>query len=107
MWKIWGFQIVLTLLLGSAVAVTSGDVDPAVNLASVTEVWSDVWRDVDQFGMQLTRVSDQEEMRLGKTIAAVPEDDAEKQAILARFRDNAQAAIANLPKLIAQEGQAG
>ena len=39
----------------------------------------------------------------GKTIASVSPDDSEKQALLARFRDNAQAAIANLPKLIAQE----
>lgn len=39
----------------------------------------------------------------GKTIAAVSPADSEKQALLARFRDNAQAAIANLPKLIAQE----
>ncbi|MEM8695687.1 MAG: NAD(P)-binding protein [Pseudomonadota bacterium] len=39
----------------------------------------------------------------GKTIASVAPDDAEKQAVLKRFRDNAQAAIANLPKLIAQE----
>ncbi len=39
----------------------------------------------------------------GKTIAAVSPADSEKQALLGRFRDNAQAAIANLPKLIAQE----
>ncbi|QLC25456.1 NAD(P)-binding protein [Parasphingopyxis algicola] len=39
----------------------------------------------------------------GKTIAAVTPDDAEKQALLDRFRANAQAAIANLPRLIAQE----
>ncbi|QLC22526.1 NAD(P)-binding protein [Parasphingopyxis sp. CP4] len=39
----------------------------------------------------------------GKTIAAVSPADSEKQALLGRFRDNAEAAIANLPKLIAQE----
>ncbi|MEO1170204.1 MAG: NAD(P)-binding protein [Pseudomonadota bacterium] len=39
----------------------------------------------------------------GKTIAAVSPADSRKQAVLVRFRDNAQAAIANLPKLIAQE----
>lgn len=64
-----GFPIVLSLLVGGGVVVMSGDVDPAVSLASVTEVWSDVLRDVDQIGMQLTRVSDQDEMLLGKRIA--------------------------------------
>ena len=39
----------------------------------------------------------------GKTLFSVAPDDTEKQATLQRFRDNAQAAIANLPKLIAQE----
>jgi hypothetical protein len=39
----------------------------------------------------------------GKTIAAIAPDDTEKQDLLKQFRDNAQAAIANLPKLIAQE----
>lgn len=41
----------------------------------------------------------------GKTIASVAPDDAGKQALLMKFRDTAQAAIANLPKLIAQEAQ--
>ncbi|RED17286.1 NAD(P)-binding protein [Parasphingopyxis lamellibrachiae] len=41
----------------------------------------------------------------GKTIAAVAPNDAEKQDLLQQFRDKAQAAIANLPKLIAQEEQ--
>lgn len=68
-WRKWGFPLVLVLLFGGTVAVTSGNVDPAVSLASVTEVWSDVWRDIDQVGMKLTRVSDQDEMILGKEIA--------------------------------------
>lgn len=41
----------------------------------------------------------------GKTIASVAPDDADKQALLMQFRDSAQAAISNLPKLIAQEAQ--
>lgn len=39
----------------------------------------------------------------GKTLAGISATDSEKQALLIQFRDNAQAAIANLPKLIAQE----
>jgi NAD(P)-binding Rossmann-like domain len=41
----------------------------------------------------------------GKTIAAIAPDDTGKQALLMQFRETAQAAIANLPKLIAQEAQ--
>jgi hypothetical protein len=38
----------------------------------------------------------------GKVIAAVGPDDTEKMAILNRFRSNAMAAAANIPKLMAQ-----
>jgi hypothetical protein len=37
----------------------------------------------------------------GKLIASVAKDDADKQAIIARFREQAMAAMANLPRLVA------
>ena len=41
----------------------------------------------------------------GKVVAAVPRDDAAKQAVLARLKSNAMAAMGNMPKLMA--GAAG
>ena len=38
----------------------------------------------------------------GKVVAAVREDDVEKQAILTKIRENARPAIANLQKLAAE-----
>ncbi len=40
----------------------------------------------------------------GKLITGVPKDDAEKQAVIAAFREQAMAAMANLPRLIAAAG---
>ncbi|HUQ93241.1 MAG TPA: M48 family metalloprotease [Bryobacteraceae bacterium] len=39
-----------------------------VSLASVGELWGDVFRDADSFGLQLSRLSAAEEMELGKKI---------------------------------------
>lgn len=67
-----GYLILLMVLfLGAALAVYVGETDeePA-DFSSVMEIWGDVLRDLDEFGLQLTRVSDGEEMRVGKELAA-------------------------------------
>lgn len=71
----WTFIALLLLILGSGVGVMVGEMDEAVGLESVMEVWSDVMRDVDQFGLQLTRVSAEEEMRLGRELTRSLEID--------------------------------
>ncbi len=73
------FVLVLLILVASGALVMTGEVDQDVNLSSVLEVWSDVLRDADQFGFKLTRVSDQEEMELGKQITS---------SIAAQWREN-------------------
>jgi beta-barrel assembly-enhancing protease len=56
-------------LAGGAALATFGTGDPDVSLASITQLWSDALRDADQAGLQLTRVTDAEEMRIGAEIA--------------------------------------
>jgi predicted Zn-dependent protease len=63
------FYCVLGLLIGGAVLATRGTPDPAVNLSSLTELWSDTLRDTDQIGMKLTRVSAADEMKTGTELA--------------------------------------
>src|SRR5579864_3177100 len=60
--------LILLLLTGATLA-TFGKHDAGVTLASVRELWSDALRDTDQVGMRATRISDFEEMRLGKQLA--------------------------------------
>jgi predicted Zn-dependent protease len=65
-----GLILVLLLLLAGGIATYLGKTEPQrVDLSSVMEVWGDVLRDADRFGLQLTRVSDQEEMQLGERIS--------------------------------------
>ena len=64
----WLF-VVLGMLVAGGVAVFMGESSEDVSLNSVAEIWSDVARDVDQFGLRVTRVSDEEEMQLGREIA--------------------------------------
>ncbi len=64
------FYAVLILMAGCAAAVSMGSKDPHVSLDSAREIWSDVLRDVDDFGLQATRVPVHEEMELGSTMAA-------------------------------------
>lgn len=62
---------VLGLLALSAVIVaTMGHSSYRVNLSAAMELWSDVLRDVDDFGLQLTRVSARDETALGDGIAS-------------------------------------
>src|SRR5216684_7248735 len=68
-------QIRLALVLGllalSAVIVTTmGRSTYRVNFSAAMELWSDVLRDADDFGLQLTRVSAHDETELGDRIAA-------------------------------------
>lgn len=47
-----------------------GTMDRTVSPASVLEIWGDVVRDTDQFGLKLTRLSDREEVELGEQVFA-------------------------------------
>lgn len=59
----------LTLLMLGGVAVLPGEIEQDVSFSSVLEIWGDILRDADQFGLKLTRVSDREEMQLGKELS--------------------------------------
>jgi predicted Zn-dependent protease len=63
------FFFVLALLLAGAALSMFGTQDRSVGLSSVVRVWSDMLRDVDQVGLQFTRISDPEEMRIGDEMA--------------------------------------
>ena len=64
------FYAVLGLMAVCGAAVSMGSGDSRVSLDSAREIWSDVLRDVDEFGLHTTRVSAQEEMQLGSALAA-------------------------------------
>ena len=59
------------LLCGAAVSI--GQLDPNVSLDSAREIWADVLRDADQFGLHATRVSAAKEMQLGAEMASQDE----------------------------------
>ena len=63
------FVLVLLVLAVSGALVLLGEIEQGVTFSSVLEIWADVLRDADQFGLQLTRVSDREEMQVGRDIA--------------------------------------
>lgn len=65
-----GLILVLLLLLAGGITTYLGETGPQrVDLSSVMEVWGDVLRDADRFGLQLARVSDREEMELGEKLS--------------------------------------
>jgi predicted Zn-dependent protease len=66
-----GFYAVLSILILGGVAVLPGEIEQDVSFSSVLEIWGDILRDVDQFGLKLTRVSDREEMQVGKDISGM------------------------------------
>ena len=66
----YGFVLVLLVMFVGGGIVLLGEIEQDVNFSSVLEIWADVLRDADQFGFQLTRVSDQEEMEVGKKITS-------------------------------------
>ncbi len=63
------FAAVLFLIIAGTLLATLGTHEPGVSLSALRLLWSDALRDTDQVGMQLTRVSDAEEMQLGREIA--------------------------------------
>src|SRR5277367_5076275 len=64
------FYALLILMLACGAAVCLGDLDPNVSLDSAREIWSDVLRDVDEFGLHATRVPARREMQLGAEMAS-------------------------------------
>lgn len=62
--------IILAAMVLGGVVVLRGDMDDSVTADSAMEIWGDVVRDVDQCGATLIRVSEQEEMRLGRELAS-------------------------------------
>lgn len=67
MGKKFSFIILLIVILACGALIYIGDnIDTTVNLDSAFEAWADVLRDIDQFGLKLTRISDKKEMELGK-----------------------------------------
>jgi predicted Zn-dependent protease len=70
---------VLAMLAICGAAVAMGELDPAVNLESARQIWADVLRDVDEFGLHATRIPAHKEMELGNQLAGeiarwAPED---------------------------------
>ena len=63
------FYAVLIMMLACGVAVSVGEMDPNVSLDSARVIWADVLRDVDEFGLQATRIPAHQEMQLGAKIA--------------------------------------
>src|SRR5215467_12640477 len=61
--------IMLALMAAGGGVAWLGAIDESVSPSAVLELWGDVLRDGDQFGLSLTRLSDQEEMKLGKDLA--------------------------------------
>jgi predicted Zn-dependent protease len=64
-----GFLATLGALVAGGTAASFGDPEHGVSFAAVLETWADVLRDADQFGFRLTRVTDAEEMALGRELA--------------------------------------
>ncbi len=77
---------VLGLLALSAVIVVMAERSPdRVNFNAAMELWGDVLRDADDFGLQLTRVSAHDEMELGEQIEHGVLADYHEQPALAQY----------------------
>jgi predicted Zn-dependent protease len=73
----WGYALILTAMLGGAIAASYGDRDGKVDLSAALAIWGSITRDANQVGLRLTRVSDDEEMKIGGELAwAVPHGTA-------------------------------
>lgn len=66
----WVYGLVVFAVVGGGIAATLGDHETSVDLSAPLEVWGNVVRDVNQLGLQLTRVSDDEEMKFGDRLAS-------------------------------------
>lgn len=64
------FYGLLAAMVGCGAVVSVGRLDSGVSLESTRAIWADVVHDVDEFGLQVTRVSSAKEMQLGEEIAA-------------------------------------
>ena len=71
--------LVFIALSAGGFAVYLGQSETDVGLTSFLELWSDVVRDTDQVGLQLTRTSEASEMKLGAKMS---------EAFLRDFREN-------------------
>ncbi len=66
----------LTAILAAAMLAAGGGLvwlgkpDREISYTAAGDLWADVLRDADQLGLQVTRVSDREEMDLGRKIAS-------------------------------------
>jgi predicted Zn-dependent protease len=80
-----GFYAVLSALMLGGAAVLPGEIEQDVSFASVLEIWGDILRDADQFGLKLTRVSDREEMQVGKDISEVMGAREKQDALSAEY----------------------
>lgn len=78
------FLTFLILILGGAAAMR-GDSSHEINFSSVLELWGDVLRDSDQFGLKLTRVSEQEEMQLGRELSNIARTWGREAPALAQY----------------------
>lgn len=61
--------IAALLLAGGGALTWLGEPDREISYTAMGEMWADVLRDADQIGLQVTRVSDREEMDLGRKLA--------------------------------------
>ena len=82
------FYVLLAVMGLCGAAVSMGTKDPRVSLDSARQIWADVLRDVDDFGLQATRISVREEMELGTKLAGEvktwgAEDPAESKYVAA------------------------
>jgi len=72
-----GFILVLVSLLGCGALVMLGKMDQKTDLSAVLEMWGDALRDGDRAALQLTRISDEREVRFGNELRRrLPVDDA-------------------------------
>ena len=79
---------VFALLLAGGILASIGKQDRTVDLSSAREIWSDVLRDADQIGLQVTRMPIADEIQLGQELAAgiqswEPEDPRDTQYVTA------------------------
>ncbi len=73
------------ILLAGATLTVVGEVDEDVSLSSAFEIWGDVLRDVDQFGLRLTRMSDGEEMEIGDQLSRQVLGWMSQDAVLSQY----------------------
>ena len=72
------FFALLALMTGCGIAVSLGQADPNVSLDSAREIWADILRDSDEFGLHATRVPVAKELELGREIAAqMPHEESD------------------------------